>query len=230
MSSDLFDELPARVVVALPLPPTIRLVQLRERHPSEWNSPRRKSAGCAGDQLSLPLREHDRPLVLAAGAVLREQAAPVLPVSLDDDRPWGADMEDLHPWSYSSENVAHVGDDPRKTGVAGDAQRGVPREARQTSVSEVEPQQSGIGLVVVERSGARQAPVVGYPGSASNRAPRLVVETTADHVQLTAEQRYELISGQFPAWLLAEPIVFPPNHSTYGWACPVPAASAPRAR
>lgn len=53
-------------------------------------------------------------------------------------------------------------------------------------------------------------------------APRLVVETAADYVQLTAEQRYQLISGQFPAWLLAEPIVFPRNHSTYGWACPVP--------
>ena len=40
-------------------------------------------------------------------------------------------------------------------------------------------------------------------------------------MQLTAEQRYQLISQQFPAWLLAEPIVFPRNHSTYGWACPV---------
>lgn len=52
--------------------------------------------------------------------------------------------------------------------------------------------------------------------------PQLVVETAADYVALTAEQRYELVSGQFPAWLLAEPIMFPPNHSTYGWACPVP--------
>ena len=51
--------------------------------------------------------------------------------------------------------------------------------------------------------------------------PRLVVDTASDYLQLTAEQRYQLISQQFPAWLLAQPIVFPRNHSTYGWACPV---------
>ncbi|PXX13353.1 phage integrase family protein [Mycolicibacterium moriokaense] len=51
--------------------------------------------------------------------------------------------------------------------------------------------------------------------------PQLVVDTTSDYLQLTAEQRYRLISQRFPAWLLAEPIVFPRNHSTYGWACPV---------
>lgn len=51
--------------------------------------------------------------------------------------------------------------------------------------------------------------------------PLLAVDTASDYVQLTAEQRYRLISQRFPAWLLAEPIVFPRNHSTYGWACPV---------
>lgn len=51
--------------------------------------------------------------------------------------------------------------------------------------------------------------------------PRLVVDTASDYLQLTAEQRYQLISQQFPTWLLAEPILFPRKHSTYGWACPV---------
>lgn len=45
--------------------------------------------------------------------------------------------------------------------------------------------------------------------------------TAADYLQLPVEQRYELISQTFPAWLLAEPIMFPRNHSTYGWGCPV---------
>lgn len=48
-----------------------------------------------------------------------------------------------------------------------------------------------------------------------------LVETASDYMELSAEQRYELISQKFPAWLLTEPIVFPRNHSTYGWACPV---------
>ncbi|KIU17671.1 MULTISPECIES: tyrosine-type recombinase/integrase [Mycolicibacterium] len=48
-----------------------------------------------------------------------------------------------------------------------------------------------------------------------------LVDTASDYMQLPAQQRYELISQKFPAWLLAEPIVFPRNHSTYGWACPV---------
>jgi integrase len=51
--------------------------------------------------------------------------------------------------------------------------------------------------------------------------PQLVVDTAADYMELSAAQRYELISQKFPAWLLAEPIVFPRNHFTYGWACPV---------
>ncbi|WP_063128933.1 site-specific integrase [Nocardia fusca] len=38
---------------------------------------------------------------------------------------------------------------------------------------------------------------------------------------LTPEQRYEIVSQQFPAWLLAEPIEFPPHHDTYGWMCRV---------
>lgn len=47
------------------------------------------------------------------------------------------------------------------------------------------------------------------------------VDTASDYMQLSAEQRYELISQKFPAWLLAEPVMFPRHHSTYGWACPV---------
>lgn len=55
----------------------------------------------------------------------------------------------------------------------------------------------------------------------SDQSRPALVETSADYMELSAEARYELISQKFPAWLLAEPIVFPRNHSTYGWGCPV---------
>jgi hypothetical protein len=41
--------------------------------------PTHDALGVPGDDLALPVGEHDRRLVLAAGAVLREQARPVLP-------------------------------------------------------------------------------------------------------------------------------------------------------
>ena len=61
-------------------PRPTRVAQLWTRQPSEWKSPRRKSAGWAMTTSSLPLREHDRALVLAPGPVLGEKARPVLPV------------------------------------------------------------------------------------------------------------------------------------------------------
>ncbi|MBN2446426.1 MAG: tyrosine-type recombinase/integrase, partial [Phycisphaerae bacterium] len=48
-----------------------------------------------------------------------------------------------------------------------------------------------------------------------------LVETASDYMALSAEARYGLISQKFPEWLLTEPIMFPRNHFTYGWACPV---------
>ena len=48
----------------------------------------------------------------------------------------------------------------------------------------------------------------------------------ADYLGLTPEQRYAVISEKFPAWLLAEPIVFPRHDRTYGWACRVPGCEA----
>jgi hypothetical protein len=45
--------------------------------------------------------------------------------------------------------------------------------------------------------------------------------SAADYLGLTVEQRYAVISEKFPAWLLAEPIVFPTHDRTYGWACRV---------
>ena len=48
---------------------------------------------------------------------------------------------------------------------------------------------------------------------------KLNLETAGDYLGLTADQRYIVISQQFPDWLLKEPIEFPPHHPTYGWAC-----------
>jgi hypothetical protein len=50
--------------------------------------------------------------------------------------------------------------------------------------------------------------------------------SAADYLGLTVEQRYAVISEKFPAWLLAEPIVFPQHDRTYGWACRVPGCDA----
>lgn len=38
---------------------------------------------------------------------------------------------------------------------------------------------------------------------------------------LSFERRYEIVSVQFADWLVMEPIQFPPQHPTYGWACRV---------
>lgn len=48
-----------------------------------------------------------------------------------------------------------------------------------------------------------------------------VVSTASDYLELNPDRRYAIISQQFPNWLLAEPIEFPPHHDTYGWACRV---------
>jgi integrase len=39
---------------------------------------------------------------------------------------------------------------------------------------------------------------------------------------LTPQRRYEIVSANFPDWLLSEPILFPAHHPTFGWACRVP--------
>lgn len=45
--------------------------------------------------------------------------------------------------------------------------------------------------------------------------------TVDDYLGLTADERYNAAREHFPAWLLSEPIQFPANHPTYGWACMV---------
>ena len=52
------------------------LKRLMVRQPSEWMSPRRSCRGMRVGDLPLPVVEHDRPLVLAAGTVLRESVTP----------------------------------------------------------------------------------------------------------------------------------------------------------
>ena len=52
------------------------------------------------------------------------------------------------------------------------------------------------------------------------------VTSATDYLGLTAEQRYDIVSQHFPSWLLAEPIEFPADHPTYGWACRVAGCDA----
>ncbi len=47
------------------------------------------------------------------------------------------------------------------------------------------------------------------------------LRSASDYIGLTPEQRYAEISQQFPQWLLTEPIAFPRDDPTYGWACRV---------
>jgi hypothetical protein len=47
-----------------------------------------------------------------------------------------------------------------------------------------------------------------------------------DYLALRFEQRYNVMSQRFPAWLKAEPIVFPADHPTYAWACLVNGCNA----
>ncbi|BBY57401.1 hypothetical protein [Mycolicibacterium sarraceniae] len=58
--------------------------------------------------------------------------------------------------------------------------------------------------------------------AAAAEAQPPILETASDYLSLTIEQRYTVVSQHFPPWLLAEPIAFPPQHPTYGWACLVP--------
>jgi hypothetical protein len=60
--------------------------------------------------------------------------------------------------------------------------------------------------------------------SAAPSASTLTAAT--DYLGLTPGQRYAVISEKFPAWLLAEPIVFPRHDRPYGWACRVPGCEA----
>jgi hypothetical protein len=47
-----------------------------------------------------------------------------------------------------------------------------------------------------------------------------------DYLALSFEQRYDVMSQRFPAWLKDEPIFFPADHPTYAWACLVNGCNA----
>jgi integrase len=52
------------------------------------------------------------------------------------------------------------------------------------------------------------------------------VSSASEYVSLPFEQRYKAASQAFPDWLLTDPISFPRDHPTYGWACRVPDCNA----
>ncbi len=53
-------------------------------------------------------------------------------------------------------------------------------------------------------------------------------EDVGQYLGLSPAQRYELASRKFPDWLLREPIEFPPDHETFGWACLVEGCMSPQ--
>lgn len=50
----------------------------------------------------------------------------------------------------------------------------------------------------------------------------LGVASASDYLSLSFEKRYAIASQAFPRWLLSDPIAFPRDHRTFGWACAVP--------
>jgi hypothetical protein len=60
--------------------------------------------------------------------------------------------------------------------------------------------------------------------SAESSSP--AIQTATDYLEASVGERYAVISQLFPAWLLAEPIVFPRHHPTYGWGCRVAGCDA----
>lgn len=56
----------------------------------------------------------------------------------------------------------------------------------------------------------------------STGTERVALQLQSDDLSLTPEQRYAIVGQEFPEWLIAEPIEFPPHHTTFGWACRVP--------
>ncbi|WP_280464543.1 tyrosine-type recombinase/integrase [Nocardia cyriacigeorgica] len=59
------------------------------------------------------------------------------------------------------------------------------------------------------------------PSTTIDAASAPGLDTAGDYLELSPQRRYDIVSRRFPAWLLAEPIEFPPHHITYGWACRV---------
>jgi len=87
--------------------------------------------------LALPRRHAEGALVLAARAVLWEEAGSVLPVGLDDDGTGCADMEHLPLRAHRPDQVTDVVDDPWVGAIAGDAQGAPPPERRDGAIAEV---------------------------------------------------------------------------------------------
>nr|WP_231951567.1 hypothetical protein [Nocardia terpenica] len=73
-------------------------------------------------------------------------------------------------------------------------------------------------------SGAGPGPrsrLVTTPDIAASTSLTSVPDSAAEYLGLSPDGRYDIVSQQFPEWLLAEPVEFPPHHPTYGWHCRV---------
>ncbi|MEV0389962.1 hypothetical protein [Nonomuraea sp. NPDC050643] len=107
-------------------------------------------AGMRRDDLPLPRLEHDRPLVLPAGTVLREQVRPVLGVGVDVLAPLFLPDAHLVGRPDGTEGVDAFLDEPRPSVGAGDAQGpdlfGPVADPAEAAVAEVEAQEGGVAV------------------------------------------------------------------------------------
>ncbi len=56
-----------------------------------------------------------------------------------------------------------------------------------------------------------------------------LLTSAEDFLGLSPQKRYEQIATKFEPWLLANPIVFPPLHETFGFACRIPKCNGGKA-
>ena len=116
------------------------------RQPSEWNSPRRNGRGSAVIRFALPRLEDDRPAVLDARSMLREQTRPVLRVGADRVTTGGSHAADLVVGQHGADRPRALVLKTRPVVVARDAQD--PDAARaewvDVAVTEIEPEQVSV--------------------------------------------------------------------------------------
>jgi hypothetical protein len=129
---------------------------------------------------NLPGGKNDRAPVLGTDAVLREDTRPVLPIRIHVEAPdLRCQTDALHvAVSNASYRLPAFEDDPPIAGVQRDPKFVHPRMAGDVPVSEVEPQQVGVGLffdesaVASRTSGRTPRKCFGGP---FRRQPRMVV-------------------------------------------------------
>ena len=102
------------------------------------------------DDVALPRREDDGPLMLAARSHLREEVGPELGAGVDGHSPWNA--VSAHPRMDERQREDHgggtLGDDARVSTVERYPKLEAPPGAGEVAVPEIHPEQVRIGIIV----------------------------------------------------------------------------------